>query len=84
MEGTGEDCSPQPLATTVDVNGAAGAPGRSVATDGSGRFRIELAPGRYQLAARPVDPIGSSQPAYVTVTEGLVTEVTLTVDSGIR
>jgi hypothetical protein len=88
VEVAGEDCSPRPLEATVDAfsRGAedSNTPEKSEATDSSGRFRIELAPGRYRLVARPTSPAASSRPEDVTVTSGIMTDVTLTVDSGIR
>jgi hypothetical protein len=88
VERAGEDCSPRPLQTTVDVfvppAEPPDTPAKSVATDSSGRFRIELAPGRYRLVPRPTNPAASAQPQDVAVSDGIVTDVTLTVDSGLR
>jgi hypothetical protein len=88
VETVDQDCSPRPLQTTVDVfiRGAepADPPEKSVATDSSGRFRIELAPRGYRLVPRPTDPAASGRPEDVTVTKGIMTDVTLTVDSGLR
>jgi hypothetical protein len=88
VETVGEDCSPRPLETTVDVfippSEPPATPEKSAPTDSSGRFRIELAPNRYRLVPRPTNPAASSQPQDVTVSDGIITDVTLTVDSGLR
>jgi hypothetical protein len=94
VEGAGQDCSPRPTQATVDVFTAS--PSRSdpqgrtsvktFATDASGQFRVELPSGDYDLTARNPSsaPYPSGRPERVTVTPGVFTNVTLTLDSGIR
>jgi hypothetical protein len=92
VETAGEDCAPRPIQTTVDaflVDAAGGEPtqarpDRTVATDSAGRFQVELAPGRYRVVPHATSPAASGKPEDITVTEGLMTDVTLTVDSGLR
>jgi hypothetical protein len=88
-EGPGQDCASQPVQTTVDAyaGGDDTDPSRaekSEPTDGAGRFRISLAPGRWRLVPRPVGPGATSEPKDVIVGSGMTTGVTLTVDSGLR
>jgi hypothetical protein len=58
----------------------------TVVTDGTGHFRIPLAPGRYTV--QPGNLTGSAlptaQPVTVTVVTGRFTDLTISFDSGIR
>lgn len=54
-------------------------------TDASGLFRIDLAPGTYTLAARPVNGLmRAAPPQSVTVVQGRMTVVAVSYDTGIR
>ena len=71
-----------PYATTLTIS----KDGKTVATVNSGkdgRFRVALAPGVYQLSAKPTG-IGGMQPSEVTVRAHAFTNVTLMLDSGSR
>src|SRR6185436_1207897 len=88
-ETSGSKCQPHGVQTIVDVfanldSTAAARPDISIATDGSGHFRISLAPGRYRLMTRALSAVALGKPETVEVTGGAFTEVTLTVDSGLR
>lgn len=92
VEGGGQDCRRTPYPTTVDVaRGNGGSkqapqepePVASVRTDGEGRFEVALEPGGYRLTARPRDA-ATARPIFVTVDAGLLTDVIVEVDSGIR
>ena len=87
----GQDCAPSPAEGEVDVFAGGADPGNpasepiaSVETDDSGRFELELDPGEYLLVPAPVDAGAVGRPEPVTVTAGDTTEVTVTIDSGIR
>ena len=79
-------CAERPVKGAVLVVTDAG--GREVArftTDGSGLFRIDLAPGTYTLAAQPVTGLlGTPAQQHVTVAADRLTEVTIGYDTGIR
>jgi hypothetical protein len=55
-------------------------------SDGEGRFRISLAPGRYVLQARNLTgaPVPTAMPMTVEVRSAGYVEVTIPFDSGIR
>jgi len=91
VETVDQDCSPHPVAATVDVfEDSAGAgepstdPARSVEAEDDGRFEIELAAGNYLLSARTSDALAQGVPQEVTLRPKEEVEVTLTIDSGIR
>jgi hypothetical protein len=83
-------CPPQPIQASVDVypadaDQASAAPARSVSTDASGRFRIALPPGKYQLVPRiAAAGAASGKTANATVGAGAATEVQLIIDTGMR
>jgi hypothetical protein len=92
VERAGENCSPRPVATTVDAfalsdpgnDPSSGTPDASATTDGLGRFSLDLAPGRYRLVPRATGPGQSGRPEDVSIAAGIAADVTLTVDTGIR
>ncbi len=79
-------CAVRPVRGAVLV--VTDASGKEVArftTDASGLFRIDLAPGSYTLATRPVTGLmGTPAQQHVTVAAGRLTEVTIGYDTGIR
>ena len=90
METVGQDCSPRPVAATVDVfEGSDGAgepstdPAQSVEAGDDGSFEIDLAAGSYLLSARTSDALAQGVPQEVTLGPKDEVEVTLTIDSGI-
>lgn len=90
VETAGAECSPQPLATTVEAfegeGQAAGhaEPTASAEAGADGSFELDLAPGTYTLVADPPGGLGAPATEKVTVGTGQEAEVTLTIDSGIR
>jgi len=85
----GVSCPQRAIETTIDVfavenDGSSSEKAvKSVFTDRSGRFRLELAPGRYLFAPRPRAPAMSAKPQEVSVGHRIAS-ITLQVDSGIR
>jgi hypothetical protein len=63
---------------------AAGAVVERVASDPSGRFEVDLPPGRYTLRLTSLRWPASSMPRAVTVASGRVTRAVLVLDAGIR
>jgi hypothetical protein len=80
-------CPAQPLRARVTAvpMGATAAAGE-VESDGEGRFRIALDPGRYVLQARNLTgaPVPRARPITVEVRSAGFVEVTIRFDSGIR
>ena len=69
----------------LTVRNAAGVEVASFTTDGSGLFRIPLAPGEYGVDAAPVEGLmGTPGPATVTVDEGNEAWLDVAYDTGIR
>ena len=68
----------------VAVVGGAGAVVARVASDRSGRFAIELRPGRYTLRLTSLRWPAVSATQEVTVASGRVTRAVLVLDPGIR
>jgi hypothetical protein len=85
----GVPCAQRAVETTIDVfavenDGSSSEKAvKSVFTDRSGRFRLELAPGRYLFAPRPRAPAMSAKPQEVSVGHRIAS-ITLQVDSGFR
>jgi hypothetical protein len=96
VERPGENCPPpRKVQGTVEIDSAPasrsspnGAPVKTVSSDSSGHFSAELPPGDYTLTARasgPEPPAGTmSRSGSVRVESGVVSEVTLVFDTGIR
>ena len=69
----------------LSVKNAAGVEVARFTTDGSGLFRIPLAPGEYGVDAAPVEGLmGTPGPATVTVDEGNEAWLDVAYDTGIR
>jgi hypothetical protein len=96
VESTTSPCPPRPVQADVEVV-ELGAPSRGTSggggswviatahSDADGRFSIGLAPGRYAVrAVPPPGPMQAARPVDVEVLAGAFTEVTLTIDTGIR
>lgn len=81
-----QPCPNRPFAGEVSVRDGSGSQVGDVHADAAGHFRVDLAPGTYQLvpvSLHPgVPPIG--KPQTVTVVSGQYTYVTIEFDSGIR
>lgn len=80
------DCADQPVVgatlvfTTLDGTEVARA-----TTDASGEFSVELAPGAYRLVAQPVEGLmGTPAPIDFGVEAGVMSELTVGYDTGIR
>jgi hypothetical protein len=92
----GENCPPpRKVQGTVQIDTAPasrsspnGTPVKTVSSDSSGYFSTQLAPGDYTLTARasgPAPPAGrTSRSESVRVESGVMSEVTLVFDTGIR
>jgi len=82
-----QDCSPQPLQSTVGVLSAAGDLIGQFTTSADGRFHVHLPPGDYVLVI--LDPEGEpyvpafAQPVAVTVERKKLTTVTMIFDAQI-
>lgn len=88
VESPTRPCPPAPavqtnvrIDTAPPVKGQAGSYVTTVTTDADGRFSASLPPGSYMLTPE-AGP--SSTPAVVDVAGGILSDVTLVVDSGIR
>jgi hypothetical protein len=79
-------CPDRPFAGEVSVHDGSGTQVTDVHADAAGHFRVDLAPGIYELipvSPHPgVPPFG--KPQTVTVVAGLCSQVTIEYDSGIR
>jgi hypothetical protein len=94
--GPGANCPPaNRVQGTVEIDttqssrsSPAGTPVRTVSSDSNGNFSADLAPGAYTLTGRspgPQPPAGTmSRSESVRVESGVVSQVTLTFDTGIR
>jgi hypothetical protein len=79
--------SPCPPLHVAHAHVVAARDGRTVATataDASGRFELSLAAATYTITATSPDARRSTRSEQVTVSTGLPTSVTITLDSGIR
>ena len=87
VERIGQVCQ-APLATTVEIQTAAGRPLTTTHSGADGRFSIALPPGDYRILADPPPGhsggVGGSQAVLATISPHQYAEVNLTVDSGIR
>lgn len=86
VERINSPCPPRPLAATVVVRDGAGHEVARAHSGADGRFKVDVAPGRYTVVGLT---IGSSIlprpiPTTVTVTTGSYTTVNVEYDSGIR
>jgi hypothetical protein len=94
--GPGANCPPaNGVQGTVEIDtdpssrsSPGGAPVKAVSSDSSGNFSADLAPGAYTLTGRssgPQPPAGTmSRSESVRVESGVVSQVTLAFDTGIR
>jgi hypothetical protein len=80
----GSPCPDRPIAAVVTATDGSGVVRGTARSDGQGRYVLVLGPGRYVLTARPAHGFGEPAPVPVTVVGGRLTDVDLTVDSGIR
>jgi hypothetical protein len=82
----GEECPDAPYAARIEVFDAAGGLAAETASGDDGRFTLGVAAGEYRLVARPLSdtPIPSPVEQNVVVATGAVTEIVVSMDSGIR
>lgn len=69
----------------LPVGGGSG-PAAEVDSDADGYFRLELAPGDYEIRSRNLTgaPVPRARPVMVHVMAGAFTDITIHFDSGIR
>ncbi len=86
VERAGSPCPDKPYSTQVDVLDANANTVATTHSGSDGTFRVAVPPGSYTVAAVTPTPGGlpHGSPVRVTVTEGTYSNVTLTLDSGIR
>jgi hypothetical protein len=82
----GEDCPDAPYAARIEVFDSRGGLAAEIASGDDGLFRVNVPAGEYRLVARPLSdtPIPSPVEQTVVVTAGAITEVVVSMDSGIR
>jgi hypothetical protein len=80
------ECSGKPYQTTITVLDQENQPVTTFETDSEGKFYITLKPGTYTLStqSQPDQPLPRAKPQIVTVKAGEYTQVTITLDTGIR
>ncbi|HVF07381.1 MAG TPA: hypothetical protein VNC60_02295 [Actinomycetota bacterium] len=81
----GSPCPDLPWQGIVRISTTGGDLVEEASTTADGRFEVALGPGEY-IASAVFEPagVGSATPTTVTVDAGAWTEVTLSVDTGIR
>jgi hypothetical protein len=84
VERADSPCPPRPVANASVVALRGQETVASTHTDATGRFRLQVQPGRYLIRATNVGGLGSTAEKSVLVKAGQTTRLTLTVDSGIR
>jgi hypothetical protein len=83
VEIAGSPCPDLPWQGTVIAIGASGEE-HAVTTDAEGRFELALEPGTYEVSIDAASSPPFAKPQTVTVEVGAFTEVTVSVDTGIR
>jgi hypothetical protein len=76
-------CSPRPWIGSIRATDDAGA-SFVVRTDATGAYRLELAPGTYEVEPVTSGPLSSASPPSVVVVAGSMRRLDLRVDTGIR
>ena len=86
VERINSPCPPHPLAATVIVSTSQGVEVTRFHTGADGRFRVDLAPGQYNLLGQPVGGslLPRPIPTTATVVQGSYVTVNVEYDSGIR
>lgn len=79
-------CAPRPVVNApISVLDGSGSSVASTTTDANGAFSLDVPAGEYTLVGGAVEGLmGAPAPTPVTVTDGLVTSVDLSYDTGIR
>jgi hypothetical protein len=82
----GEECPDAPYAARIEVFDAAGGLAAEVASGDDGLFRVSVPAGEYRLVARPLTDtsIPGAVEQTVVVSEGAITGIVVSMDSGIR
>jgi hypothetical protein len=88
VERIDQPCPDKPLEAYIEIQGPDDQDDkRRIRSGKDGRFRIDLAPGKYKLtpiSPNPGAPPRAPGPQSVTVESGKYTQVTIKYDSGIR
>lgn len=88
VERKDQPCPDKPLEASIEIQDQGDQDNkRRIRSGKDGRFRIDLAPGKYKLtpmAPNPGAPPRAPGPQSVTVESGKYTQVTIKYDSGIR
>lgn len=84
VEVAGSPCPDRPYEGTVVATEADTGDAFTVETDAEGRFELPLAPGTYQVSIEAESPPPFAKPQTVTVEHDAFTQITVTVDTGIR
>ena len=84
VEIEGSPCPALPWQGTVVAVETASGEKFTVETDDQGRFRLALAPGRYEVTISSESSPPFAKPQSVTVEAGTFTEIVVSVDTGIR
>lgn len=84
VEVQGSPCPPVPYEGTVVATEVDGGAEYTVETDADGRFELPLEPGTYDVSIASDTSPPFAKPQSVTVEPGSFTEITVSVDTGIR
>ena len=84
VEVAGSPCPDAPWQGTVVAIDTSSGDRYSVETDDEGRFELRLAPGSYEVTIDAETSPPSAKPQTVSVAAGAFTDVTVSVDTGIR
>jgi Carboxypeptidase regulatory-like domain len=84
IETAGSPCPDAPWQGTVVATEVGSNERHTVATDVDGRFRLALPPGTYELTIDADGELPFAKPQRVTIDEGEVVDVIVSVDTGIR
>jgi len=77
-------CAPRPVVGPVEARDAGGRRRASTRSDGAGRYRLALPPGRYTLVASVTSGLPSCAPVAVTVSSSAAVQADIECDSGLR
>jgi len=84
VERIGYPCPPESVSAMVQARTAHGQVVASTHTDSKGRYRLQLRPGTYTLAAVTPKPLPRCSATKVTVVANHTTSASISCDTGIR